>query len=125
MPEIKEKSELTIDLKPSPRLPNDPVWVIIDGDANGNMSVRPDPFWLDRNEHVEFFCNLPHSSHGPNCFTVTFDKPDLFGSRVFGGHHVATGEPQLNAKEGIQHKYKIEAAGFKTLDPGGGVKPRG
>lgn len=120
----KAKSEITIPLNPT-RKPNDPVWVIIDGDANGNISVSPDTFWLDPNEHVRWFCNLPHGEHGKDCFRITFQKPDLFGpaNTVFHGHRSSTPVPHPNAEKGTEYKYTIEAPGFKTLDPQGGVKP--
>ena len=127
MPETKEKPEITIDLNPTPPAPNDPVWVIIESDVKGKISVRPDPFWLDTNEHVEFFCNLPHAKHGGDCFTVKFlpdrNKKPLFGSAdTFRGHRRATPTPHPDATKGIPYKYQIEI-GNTIIDPQGGVKP--
>jgi hypothetical protein len=98
-------------------------------DANGKITVDPDPFWVYRCEleEVRWVC-VQHHAHGDPkthpCFTVDFDKPagSPFVRSHFQGHGDHSDLPRSGAIENKVYPYTIRING-KPLDPGGGVRP--
>ena len=97
-------------------------------DANGNITVDPDPFWIYRceDEQVKWVCvqNHKHGDASHPCFTVDFDKKtgSPFNNSNFQGHGALSDRPTSHAIHNHVYKYSV-TVGDKTVDPGGGVKP--
>ncbi len=116
---------------------NDPVLVRIGFDTDTKtIKVTPDPFWIHPEEEVEWFCDLPHEhnkKHDHNCFTITFkNKPSSqapqkspFGESRFRGHGAHSGRAVVNPDINKLYDYSVDAPGFGSIDPQGGVKPTG
>lgn len=92
----------------------------------GKLRVDPDPFWIGRDEEVVWECDLPHvapkNKHDGTCFTITFQEGGLFYTKAFHGHGSHSKEPLPSAPAGKLFKYSVDASGFDSLDPQGGVK---
>jgi hypothetical protein len=89
-----------------------------------------DPFWVSKsqNEVAEWYCKRTQQNHqhGPNCFTVRFDKNGSpFASNVFTSDNngKAISNDIVVEPGSIIYQYRIQATGKDDLDPGGGVKP--
>lgn len=97
-------------------------------DANGNITVDPDPFWIYRcvDEQVRWVCvqQHPHGDANHPCFTVDFDMKggSPFNNSHFEGHGALSDRPTGHAIHNHVYKYTINMLGKPPLDPGGGVK---
>jgi len=89
-----------------------------------------DPFWVSKSkkEIAEWSCKRSQENHqhGPNCFTVKFDKQNgsPFKSAVFTSDNngkAVSDETVVEPGDTI-YEYRIQAAGKDDLDPGGGVR---
>ena len=108
---------------------NEPVWVGIGYDSDKKeIIVSPDPFWVEKGEHVQWFCDLPHDPpklHDDTCFRIIFTNETPFGAKEFHGHRCASGRPIAPASNDKLYKYSVVAGDkrFGSIDPHGGVKP--
>jgi len=107
-------------------LPRGIVAVVIELDANGNIVVEPDPFWVRKSadQEVKWFCSGGHD-HKANkpCFTVDFDAKDKpFDEKHFEHHRAHSGCATVEGDKNKKYKYTVKV-GDKTLDPTGGVEP--
>ena len=85
-----------------------------------------DPFWVSKSgkEVAQWFCQRNHQ-HGPNCFTVKFDKNGSpFTGNVFtcDNNGIAVSDAIVVEPGDTIYEYRIQAAGKDDLDPGGGVR---
>jgi len=108
---------------------NEPVWVRIGYDSGKKkIIVSPDPFWVEKGERVQWFCDLPHDPpklHDDSCFEIIFTGETPFEIGKFHGHRCDSGRPKAAANKDKLYKYSVVAGDprFGSIDPQGGVKP--
>lgn len=96
-------------------------------DANGQITVDPDPFWIyeQEEEQVRWVCVQRHKHGDSNnpCFTIDFDGGITpFNEPHFEGHGALSDRPTKQAIRNKEYKYTVTIGG-QTLDPSGGVRP--
>lgn len=101
------------------------VSVQITVDKNGQISVKPDPFWVSKggNEEVWFSCTSTDPSNPNPDFTVRFNKNGTpFNDSVFTQQYPCSGLVQRKVKASKKiYNYRV-TVGRNSLDPGGGVQ---
>lgn len=111
--------------QPAPR----EVRVHIGLNAQGKITVEPNPFWIYRceQEQVRWVCVQRHTHGDPKndpCFIVDFEKEtgSPFVRSQFQGHGDVSDLPRADATDNQEYKYTVRI-GNKIWDPGGGVRP--
>jgi hypothetical protein len=97
------------------------VTVTISIDANKNISVDPDPFWVIKSANQEVRWIL---ADGDEDFLIDFNHDSPFYESQFGPDFPVSGLVRrgILPNEGRRYKYTVWV-GKEKSDPGGGVKP--